>query len=392
MKILILTVTAGEGHNSTAAAVKDSLEAKGMECEVLDTCRRINRGLYNIIAKGYLLATADFKKAYAWVYARLENRKSNSFTPSFTRATYRMVKRRIIKHIEEYKPDVIVYTHIFAGVLLDVIAEKHPLPARTVGIVTDFVMHPFWEETLHTDRVVIANEMLLPAARRKGLREDQLLPIGIPIRPQFSKSIPQREARERLGLDPNRPTVLLMGGSMGYGTLAKTVAELDEAPVDCQMICVCGRNEKAKAAIDAIDFKKKVLNLGYTDQISLLMDASDCIVSKPGGLTTSEALAKRLPIVISNPIPGQEDRNADFLLNNGVAAKVTKAARLSDVLYQLFMHPERIDMMKASIDLIRKPNATEDLAAAIAALPPKNPGAREAAAEEAAEEKAPALV
>ncbi len=368
MKILILTVTAGEGHNSTAAAVKDSLESKGFECEVLDTCLRIGRGLYNIISKGYLLATADFKKAYAWVYTHLENRKSNSFTPSFTRSTYRMVKKRIIKSIEDYKPDVIVYTHIFAGVLLDVIAEKTPLSARTVGIVTDFVMHPFWEETLHTDRVVIANEMLLPAARRKGLREDQLLPIGIPIRPQFSVSVPQREARERLGLDPDRPTVLLMGGSMGYGTLAKTLRELDSSPVNCQMICVCGRNEKAKAEIDEIDFKKKVLNFGYTSEISLLMDASDCIVSKPGGLTTSEALAKRLPIVISNPIPGQEDRNTDFLLNNGVAAKVTPAVRLSDVLYQLFYYPERIEQMKKNIDLIRKPNATEDLAAAVAEL------------------------
>lgn len=382
MKILILTVTAGEGHNSTAAAIQASLESKGFECEVLDTCLRINRGLYNLISKGYLLATADFKKAYAWAYAKLENRKANSFTPSFTRSTYRMIKRRIMKHIHEYQPDVIVYTHIFAGVLLDVIAEREPLGANTVGILTDFVMHPFWEEALHTDRVVIPNEMLLPAARRKGLRDDQILPIGIPIRPQFSTAIPKEEARARLGLDPDRPTVLLMGGSMGYGSLAKTLCELDDSPVDCQMICVCGRNEKVKAEIDGIQFRKKLLNFGYTNEISLLMDAADCIVSKPGGLTTSEALAKRLPIVICNPIPGQEDRNTDFLLNNGAAVKVTKAARLSDVLYQLFLHPERVELMKQNIDLIRKPHATEDLATAILALPPKKK-------EEAAKEPLP---
>ena len=103
-------------------------------------------------------------------------------------------------------------------------------------------------------------------------------------------------------------------------------------------------------------------NFGYTDEVSLMMDAADCIVTKPGGLTTSEALAKRLPMVICNPIPGQEDRNTEFLLNNGAAVRVSKTSRLSDVIYQLFLYPNRIELMKQNIDLIRKPNATENLA------------------------------
>lgn len=370
MKVLILTVTAGEGHNSTADAIRAQMEAEGIECEVLDAALKISRSLYNFISKGYLLSTADFKSLYARVYGKLEQRKKNSFTPSVTRTTYGMVIRKIHEHILRMQPDVIVYTHIFAGVLLDVIAEKKGLSARTVGILTDFAMHPFWEESLRTDRVVIPNEMLLPAARRKGLTDGQIAPIGIPIRPQFAEknAVPQAEARRRLGLLPDLPTVLLMGGSMGYGNLAGTLRELDDSPTAMQIISVCGNNAKAKEEIDALTFKKPVHNFGYTNEIALMMDAADCIVTKPGGLTTSEALAKRLPIIICNPIPGQEDRNTDFLLNMGAAMRVSRTVRLSDVLYQLFHDPARVALMKESIDLIRKPNATADLIALVRSL------------------------
>ncbi len=364
MKVLILTVTAGEGHNATAAAIQKSFEERGVDCRVLDTCMQINYGLYLLIAKGYLLCAANLKKAYAYVYGKLEHREfknKNSYVPSPTRTSYKIVKKKLAQYIDEYDPDAIVYTHVFGGAILDVIAEKKPLRARTVGILTDFAPHPFWEETLRTDRVVIANDLIIPNLERKGLKKEQLLPIGIPIRPQFAEMMPKRDARATLGLDPDLPTVLLMGGSMGYGSLATTIKDIDALDTPLQVICVCGRNEKAKAEIDKMDFQKKVLTFGYTDQISLLMDASDAIVSKPGGLTTSEALAKRLPMIICNPIPGQEDRNAEFLLNSGVALKVSKHASLSDVVYQLFHDPARIELMKQNIDLIRRPNSTADL-------------------------------
>ena len=364
MKVLILSVTAGEGHNATAAAIQKNFEERGVECRVLDTCMQINYGLYLLIARGYLLCAANLKKAYAYCYGKLEHREfknKNSYVSSPTRKSYSIVKKKLAQYIEDYDPDAIVYTHVFAGAILDVIAEKKPLRARTVGILTDFAPHPFWEETLRSDRVVIANDLIIPNLERKGLKKEQLLPIGIPIRPQFAESMPKAEARRELGLDPDLPTLLLMGGSMGYGTLAETIKDIDALDTPLQVICVCGRNEKAKAEIDAMRFKKKVLAFGFTDRISLLMDASDCIVSKPGGLTTSEALAKRLPMIICNPIPGQEDRNAEFLLNSGVALKVSKHASLSDVVYQLFHDPARVELMKQNIDLIRRPNATRDL-------------------------------
>ncbi len=361
MKVLILTITAGEGHNSTAAAVEACLKSRGADCQVLDACLKISRSLYDLVSKGYLLTTAEFKKAYSYVYGKLEGRKSNSYTRSLTRTAYNMIKRRVLHVIDDYQPDVIVYTHIFAGILLDILKQKNRLSARTVGVVTDFVMHPFWEESLRTDHIVIANEMLIPAALRKGYTIGQIAPTGIPIRPQFATVQSKEEARRALDIDEKKPTILLMGGSMGYGSLAATMKELDALNTDLQILCVCGNNKEAKAEIDAIKFRKTVRNFGYTEQISLLMDAADCIVTKPGGLTTSEALAKRLPMIIANPIPGQEDRNTEFLLNSGVAVKISKTALLSDVIYQLFGDPTRIESMRRNIDLIRKPHASEDL-------------------------------
>ena len=152
-----------------------------------------------------------------------------------------------------------------------------------------------------------------------------------------------------------------MGGSMGYGNIAEVVEELDAVDADFQILSVCGNNTEAKEAIDRLNTRKRVLNFGYSREIDKVMDAADTIVTKPGGLTTSEALAKHLPIVICNPIPGQETRNAAFLLNNGVAMAVDKHIHFEDVFYQLMHNPTRIECMEKSIEAIAKPNATEDL-------------------------------
>jgi processive 1,2-diacylglycerol beta-glucosyltransferase len=124
---------------------------------------------------------------------------------------------------------------------------------------------------------------------------------------------------------------------------------------------VCGNNVQAREEIAALTLKKKILLLGYANNVNELMDASDCIVTKPGGITTSETLAKNLPMIICNPIPGQEERNAEFLQNNGAAIAVGGAFSLSDAVGMLFYHPEKVEQMKASIAKIRKPNSTIDI-------------------------------
>lgn len=361
MKILILTVTAGGGHNSTASALRKRFEESGADVSETDMFEVISKPIKHIIARGYLFSTEKLKKPYAAFYRMGEKRKANSYKPSISRFAYFIMSRKIRLLIEKTKPDAIVYTHVFCGFILDVIKQKHGLIPKCVGVVTDFAMHPYWEETLRLDYVVTPNELIYPAASRKGYSYRQVLPFGIPIREEFSVVTDKATARRELGLDEKLTTIMFMSGSMGHSNLCKVVKELDSLDMDIQIICVCGNNKKAKKKIDALNMQKPLLNLGFTDKVPLLMDASDCIVTKPGGLTSSEALAKRLPIIICNPIAGQEDRNSEFLLNCGVALRASPTCSVSYAIYQLFYNKQRIESIKECIELIRKPDSTKNV-------------------------------
>ncbi len=361
MKILILSVTAGEGHNSTALAVKDCFTKRGITCDVLDTFKYISKVLGKTVESGYLAATKTLQNPYAQVYRKLEKRKMVRDNYSPTRISNSLVAKKVYKFICAYAPDAIVVTHCFAAVLLDVIKQKFGLTMPTYGIVPDFSFHPFWEEATGFDHIVTANELMAVQAVKKGFTQEQVLPLGIPIKSKFANKNDKSEMRIKHGLSPDRFTVLLMSGSMGFGNIEKTVKSLDELDSDFQLIIVCGRNTQAKESIDSMELKKKVLCLGFVDYIDELMDCADCFISKPGGLTTSEALAKQLPLIIVNPIPGIEDRNTEFLTNNGVAMRVSPTCPIDEVIYQCFYFPEKLENMKKNIDLIKRPNASESL-------------------------------
>ncbi len=362
MRVLILSITAGGGHNSTAQAIKSRLDAQGIECRVLDTFEYISKPLAKTVSEGYLFITAKAKTAFEEGYRLAEKRRQR--TPeeaSMSRANAKILGRKLRRYITIYDPDVIVYTHIFAGIMLDVIKVEHGLRAKVVGILTDFVFHPYFEEAVHLDYVVTASEQLLYQARRKGYRDEQILPMGIPVNPKFAVLGDKAATRASLGLDPDKTTLLLMGGSMGYGNLAETVNTLYGIDADFQLIAVCGSNEKAKAELDALEKVKPTLVFGWSREVDRLMDAADIIITKPGGLTTSESLAKRLPMIIVNPIPGQEERNTEFLLNQGAALAVTETFPLDEAVWTLLASPARVAEMHTAIDRIRHPNAAEDI-------------------------------
>ncbi len=362
MKILILTITAGEGHNSTAAALKAGIDKFGVECKIEDVYKLLNRALYSTVAKGYLFATKHLKKLYGDFYRLAEMRSSDANSNSPMRSANSVLARMLYKYIKAYDPDAIVFTHIFAGVLLDEIKVKHGLRAKTIGIITDFRVHPYWEEALHLDYVVCADKRMSYNIYKKGFKPSQVLPLGIPVRPQFLEDIPKEDARKELGID-NKLTVLMMGGSMGFGKLVDNVKELDGLDVDFQMIAVCGNNAKAFSDLRKMRTKKKLYVYGYANNVDVMMSAADCIVTKPGGLTVSEALTKRLPMILVNPIPGQEDRNEEFLLNNGAAIATSKSLKLDEAVWMCMTDSDRLRLIREAIDQIRHPNAIEDICA-----------------------------
>ncbi len=361
MKILILSVTAGEGHNATAKALREEFEHLGAECTILDTFQYISPHLAKFLSEGYLLVTEKARHAYEVGYRLAENRSAGE------RAVQELVDMAFAGDIADYINGddyrVILFTHPFAGMILDYLKKQNMLAIPTVGILTDFTFHPYWEDCTLNDYVVTPAEGLLLQGIRKGFREEQILPYGIPIKPDFLTKIPKDEARLHLGLDEDKTTVLIMGGSMGYGNMLKTVRQIDEIAygADFQMIVVCGNNKEVKAELDEAlpTFSHRVLTTGFVNYVSLLMDAADCIVTKPGGLTTSEALTKGLPMIIVNPIPGQEQRNTEFLLNNGAAFAASPTCSVVECLYQLLTSPVRKRAMEDCVGALAKTGATE---------------------------------
>lgn len=364
MNFLILSVTAGEGHNSTARAIKAALEAHESDAEILDTLEYVSPELAKVIADGYLMVTERAQGAYRIGYRLAEMRRVNEKLDAMQLATNALSKE-LVDYIRADRFDAIVFTHPFAGMMCSTMKKRGLISNRTVGILTDFTFHPFWEDCTANDFVVTPDRLLLPQGRRKGFRDDQILPFGIPINPKFSSRIPAREAKAQVGLDPDFRTFLVMGGSMGYGNMDELVKRIVTLDVerDFQVIAVAGRNAEMQASLEKLagESPRRILVTGFVDYVSTLMDAADCIITKPGGLTTSESLAKNLPMIIVNPIPGQEERNTEFLLNNGCAMATSKTAPIEECIYQLLMSDVHLEAMKACIAAVAKPNATEDL-------------------------------
>ena len=358
MKGLIFSITAGQGHNQTAKVLSDYLNASGVECSYMDVFEYINPLLSESVSKLYLMSSKNMPQIYGGGYRMCEKRDAgaNHMLPKMTNA---FLAKRLLKLVRKEKPDVIICTHVFAALLVTYLTGHIDIQTRTIGIVTDFTIHPYWEDT-NLDYYVTASELLTNQGVKKGIPEYKFKPFGRPIDPKFSRRKDKKEARKELGLE-DKDTVLVMSGSMGFGNVLEEIKELDRLNLDYQIVTICGNNKKLKSQIDKLEMKKTIYNYGYVNNVDIFMDAADCIVTKPGGLTTSEALAKGLPMIMNNPVPGQEDRNVEFLLNAGAAMKVSKTFPIDDAIYNLFINKERRKNLDGSIKSLQKPDSTMDL-------------------------------
>ena len=367
MNILLMSVKAGFGHHSTAAAIINYFEKQGHNCYMLDIFEYISESLGNMIQDGYLISTKYLSKTYGKVYDKLSRKDEPYDRLSVTSLVSNRITKKLIGCVTGFAPDIIIGTHSYAGVVMSILRDKGYADCPLIGIVTDFTVHPFWEST-ELDYYVIPDSLLTYQMNKKGIPKEKLLPFGIPIRQAFASKLDKAEARRRLGIGDKR-TLLVMMGSMGYGNIYDSLLEMDAFDADFQMMVVCGSNEKLFGFINDQAWQKAVYGYGFVNNVDLMMDASDVIVTKPGGLTTSEAFAKGLPMIAMNPIPGQEDKNLAFLVNNGAAIAVNSEYTISEALYQLLNEKWRVELMRESVRHIGKPDATARLYDFIMSLP-----------------------
>lgn len=367
MRVLVLSVTAGYGHISTAKAVAEEFTARGVDVVVEDLYQQISRITYDIIDKGYLLSIRHFQQGFKHAYEQMESSETTRKLASMFTSN-KFIARRLARHLHEYMPDVIISTHPFAGQVLNSLKEQGILSLPCIGIITDYCIHPGWEDCGAIEYIVTASELLSYIAQKKSIAISQIAPLGIPVRPIFRHKMDKLEARRQLGLDEKKHTILIMGGSMGYGNMISNVSAIDHMGIDLQMVCICGKNEKLRKQLTYLKTRDPIVVKGFVDNVDVYMDACDCIITKPGGLTVTEALCKKLPMILVNPIPGHEERNVEFLMNNGAALRVSHNFSVCEAVYYLYTNPERLQLMSRCIELVAKPDAAEricDLAQSI---------------------------
>ncbi|MDR1391597.1 MAG: glycosyltransferase [Clostridiales bacterium] len=389
IKVLIFTVTVGKGHNQVADSIKKYYSNKNIFCKIIDIFGYVNRNFQRYLSNGYLFSTKYLSNLYGKLYGRVE--KNGERIDIIFKITNIFLAQKIIGCMLENSPDVVIYTHVFAaqfvteifkasksflgGKIYDTInfkvgqKQKRNLERKNieslfkriinVGVITDFTIHPYWENVL-VDYYVVASEQFENCAKKRGIEAQKIKPFGIPIDVKFTKILDKKIARDMIGIEDKRTALITTGGA-GYGEVLKSIKEIVCSSQDFQIVVVCGLNEKLKKRIEKLECSKKIYIKGFVDNMEVFMDASDFIIAKPGGVTTSESLSKGLPMIIISPIPGHEDRNTEFLLNNGAAIKTSKTFPIDEAIYQLFTNERRFKAMKEASLGLAKPNSTRDL-------------------------------
>ncbi len=355
MNVLFLTVSTGQGHTSCGRAIEANLKNEGIKTYFLDVYGYIHPLFGKAISDIYLFASGKTPKLYGKYYDKEDFGKGSivNVVSNFNKTIKSKIKKFIIKN----RIDVVVCTHLFSGQIMTLLKDE--VDTVNIGIVTDYTIHPRWETT-SLDCYVLADKSLKHLAMKKGIAQEKLLSCGIPVDMKFAEKHDKKEARKKLGFGDGN-LIFVMMGSMGYGNIEGIIEEIEDSGIEAEIAVVCGNNAKAKEIVEKTPHKNKFHAFGYVDNVDEFMDAADCIVTKPGGLSVTESLAKELPMIFVDPIPGQEDRNVEFLVNNGVGLAVSKSYSLSSALNLFFGDEVRRNEIKTAIKRLSKPYAARDI-------------------------------
>ena len=353
MKILIATVTAGAGHLQAAAALEEAWRAARPRdtverLDVLEFTPKLYRKAY---VEGYVKLVSHAPELWGMVFDKTDNPVLVRKLTRLRRALGKLTAPRFTRWVRRFGPDAVLCTHympleILGRLKADAEAGAGEAPF-VASIVTDFEAHALWIEP-GVDLYCVAAEETGARLLARGVSREQLQVTGIPIAQKFSQPVQAPEARRRLGLRDDLPVLLVLSGGFGMGPVREVLLALNKLDHPVQVAVVCGRNEELRRELAVLDRRHPTHVLGFVSNMHELMAAADLILTKPGGLTTSEALALGRPLFILNPIPGQEAANSDFLLEHGAAAKASRAEDLPFRLGKLLGSAKLVQMAEAA--------------------------------------------
>lgn len=362
-KILILSASVGAGHMRAADAIEKSLKQNHPQIETknIDVLEYTNPLFRRLYGKLYLDMVKTMPDVLGWIYDSLDTPWQKERRRL---ALDRLNTQPLIRLLKKEKPDIAVCTHFLPAEIISWLRAKEKIDTKQAIIVTDFDAHALWLAHNYEHYFVPLDETRV-YLEKVGIPAEKITVSGIPIDPLFAAKKDKIEMRYKLGLHSDPLTIIVSAGGFGVGKIEPLMHALSELETKAQVVAICGRNKELREDLEKLSASE--LNndrvtfhpIGFTTQMDEYMSASDLIVGKPGGLTTSEALAKGLIFVIVNPIPGQEERNSDHLLEKGCAIKCNSLPTLAYKIDSLIADGKRIETMKQNIASLSTPDSAD---------------------------------
>ena len=366
-KILIFYGSYGGGHLSAAKSIKSYLEDNysDIEIQIVDCIEYINKYLNKVSTDAY----KELAKKMPWVWKHVYKNSQNGALSHISNTTNKLMSYKLNSLLQEFKPDLVISTHPFSTQMCAILKKREKIDCKLATVLTDYHIHPQWLILYeYVDYFFVSNEKMKKDMIEEGIFDEKIFVTGIPVSQKFSLPFDKESIYNEFNLNSNKKTVLFFaGGEFGLGrnTTFMVLKALIRLFKDTQIIAISGKNEKMNKKfnelVEITNSSDRVKILEYTNKVPEIMSISSFVITKPGGLTVSECLASNLPIVIINPIPGQEEENAEFLVNNDVAIWIKKEDNISRALKNLYRNTEHFNLMKENAQILSKPNATQNI-------------------------------
>lgn len=372
-KILILYAAYGGGHYSAAKSIKKYLDDNyEVETEIIDCIEYINKVLNRVTTGAY----KEMAKKAPNLWGKVYSNSQKGILGHVSSRTNKMMAIKLKNLIKDKGPDIVISTHPFSSQMVSYLRKKQKVFCKLATVLTDYAPHEQWligHE--YTDAFFVSNDKMKDEIIKYGVNQKKVHVTGIPLSNRFFENFDKNKIFNEFNLDKSKPVILFFGGGE-FGLGKDRTLEVLESIVNnlstYQIIAISGKNKKMNNSfhelIDKLDVNDRVIVLEYTNQVPELMSISSLVVTKPGGLTTSESLVSGLPILIINPIPGQEEENAEFLENHNVAVWIKNNENPNKVIHQLFKDPKKLEEMKENAKKLAKKNSTKDICTEIMKL------------------------
>ena len=371
MKILIFYASYGGGHLKAAESINECIlnnyKDKNIEVELIDCMKYVNKAIEKMTTAAY----REMAKKMPWAWGKIYNDSQKGPLAHISSRSNKIMAIKLLRLLREKQPDLIISTHPFGSQMCSYLKRKRKINAKIATILTDFAPHSQWlVGSDYTDYFFVAHDKMKSYLLSQNIEENKIFVTGIPLSNKFLCKYDRNDVLKNFELKDNKFNILFFGGGeFGLGK-TRTVEIFEEftkfaKSKDFQVIGIAGKNEKMKLAFENIvrenNCEENVKVLEFTNKVPELMSISDLVVTKPGGMTTTESLASELPMIIINPIPGQEVENAEFLESKNIAIWIRKDDDVNEVLKNLFGSPTKLKEMKQNTKLLANINSTRDI-------------------------------